>query len=66
MKRSVFLGALLLTGAAQAMPYGPGPSYGYSYPALQGDPACAKPGADRPARNGGPGRARSFSYRFLA
>lgn len=57
MKRSVFLGAMLLTGAAQAVPYGPGPSYGYNYPALQGDPAyyygmpqAAQPAEQNPAQ----------------
>ena len=57
MKRSVFLGAMLLSGAAQAMPYGPGPSYGYNYPALQGDPAyyygmpqAAQPAEQNPAQ----------------
>jgi phospholipid transport system substrate-binding protein len=57
MKRSVFIGAMLLTGAAQAMPYGPGPSYGYTYPVPQGDPAyyygvpqAAQPAEQNPAQ----------------
>lgn len=57
MRCSIILGgALLAVGTAQAMPYGPGPSFGYGPDSMQGQPTYyygmprqAQPGEQNPA-----------------